>query len=235
MKNRYQLTPLKQPKLTTWITFAVFLLLEINAIGQVNSIFQAVEVNLDSDPDSVFVTVQTLPGYPGRIEISSLQDESNTQRVELYYRHCYPTSNLQSYDTSFAITTQFPYDLLLLTFLDTTIQQTSQPPVCVFAYDAIVPMDTLLLTADQILSTDESEFIQNAVGVFPNPAQSHVQLEIPETAQLLSVYLTDLTGRKIRYWEGQNSSLQIDFLPRGLYMLLIETSEGRAVKRVVKE
>jgi len=235
MKNRYQLTPLKQPKLTTWITFAVFLLLEINAIGQVNSTFLSVEVNLDSDPDSVFVSVLTYPGYPGRIEMSSLQDENNTQRVELYYKHCYPTSDIQTYDTSFAITTQFPYDLLLLTFLDTTIQQTSQPPVCVFAYDAIVPMDTLLLTADQILSTDESEFIQNAVGVFPNPAQSHVQLEIPETAQLLSVYLTDLTGRKIRYWEGQNSSLQIDFLPRGLYMLLIETSEGRAVKRVVKE
>ncbi|MFN2430817.1 MAG: T9SS type A sorting domain-containing protein [Cryomorphaceae bacterium] len=235
MKNPLPQSQLKIRKLCTWLTFAVFLLFEINAICQVNSIFQAVEVNLDSEPDSVFVTVQTLPGYPGRIEISSLQDESNTQRVELYYKHCYPTSNLQSYDTSFAIEAQFPYDLLLLTFLDTTIQQTSQPPVCVNIYDAIVPMDTLLLTADQILSTDESEFIQNAVGVFPNPAQSHVHLDIPETAQLLSVYLTDLTGRKIRAWKGQNTSLQLDFLPRGLYMLLIETSKGRAVKRIVKE
>ncbi len=235
MKNPLPQSQLKIRKLCTWLTFAVFLLLEVNAIGQVNSIFQAVEVNLDSEPDSVFVTVQTLPGYPGRIEISSLQDESNTQRVELYYKHCYPTSNLQSYDTSFAIEAQFPYDLLLLTFLDTTIQQTSEPPVCVFAYESIVPLDTLLLTADQILSTDESEFIQNAVGVFPNPTQGAVHLDIPETARLFSVNLTDLTGRRIRAWEGPKTSLQIEFLPPGIYMLLIKTSEGRAVKLIVKE
>ncbi|MFN2431019.1 MAG: T9SS type A sorting domain-containing protein, partial [Cryomorphaceae bacterium] len=229
MKNQLPQTHLNLCKLATWLTFAVFLLLEISAIGQVNSTFLSVEVNLDSDPDSVFVSVLTYPGYPGRIEISSLQDENNTQRVELYYKHCYPTSDIQTYDTSFAIATQFPYDLLLLTFLDTTIQQTSEPPVCVFAYESIVPLDTLLLTADQILSTDESEFIQNAVGVFPNPTQGAFHLDIPETARLLSVNLTDLTGRKIRAWEGQNTSLQIDFLPPGLYMLLIETSEGRAV------
>ncbi len=220
---------------TNWIAFAFLFMHTAGVNAQNVGSISSVEVNLDSDPDSVFVTVQTYPGYPGRIEISSLQDESNTQRVELYYKHCYPTSVIQSYDTSFAIEAQFPYDLLLLAFLDTTIQQTSQPPVCVFAYDAIVPMDTLLLTADQILSTDESEFIQNVVGVFPNPAQSHVHLDIPETARLLSVNLTDLSGRKIRNWEGQKTSLQIDFLPQGLYMLLIETSEGRAVKRIVKE
>ncbi|MFN2430818.1 MAG: hypothetical protein ABR574_12430, partial [Cryomorphaceae bacterium] len=154
-----------------WIAFAFLFMHTAGVNAQNVGSISSIEVNLDSDPDSVFVTVQTYPGYPGRIEISSLQDESNTQRVELYYKHCYPTSVIQSYDTSFAIEAQFPYDLLLLAFLDTTIQQTSQPPVCVFAYDAIVPMDTLLLTADQILSTDESEFIQNVVGVFPNPAQ----------------------------------------------------------------
>lgn len=235
MKNPLPQSQLKIRKLYTWLTFAVFLLPVINAIAQINSNFQAVEVNLDSDPDSVFVIVQTLPGYPGRIEISSLQDENNTQRVELYYEHCFPTSVYVWYDTSFAIVAQFPYDLLLLTFLDTTIQQQSEPPVCLYAYESILPLDTLLLTADQILSTEEPEFIQDAIGVFPNPVQSQVQLDIPETARLLSIYLTDLTGRRIRNWEGQTTSLQIDFLPPGLYLLLIETSQGRAVKRIVKE
>ncbi len=207
--------------------------------GLINSIegqsITILDINLDSEPDSFAVSVAGPAGYAGRIEITSLQDENNTQRVELYYQHCIVLDVIMSYDTVFAIEAEYPYNLLLLTFLDTT-SYSSEPPVCQIQYENIVPVDTLLLTAEQILSTRPPESDLDEIKVFPNPASNGwIKIEIPTSVNLTGVNLMDPTGKLIWKSRGPKSEFEIDFLPSGLYLLAIETNQGIAYRRFVKQ
>lgn len=77
--------------------------------------------------------------------------------------------------------------------------------------------------------------------IWPNPASSlfHFRFFL-RTAQLLSIQLYDLSGRRVMemnkayYTKGQHeSSLTIADLPNGIYFCRIMGSDGQAVRRVV--
>jgi len=70
--------------------FVYFIIMALGTFEGISQHIQSVEVHLESEPITISVSVQSLAGYQGRIEKSSLGDESNTQVVEMYYEHCIP-------------------------------------------------------------------------------------------------------------------------------------------------
>lgn len=114
-----------------------------------------------------------------------------------------------------------------------------------FAYAGGAPNVPLYYVDDvlyiQMPSTSVPEVPVTQVGVYPNPTQDIVTVEIPNASNAAVVSLVDVTGRAVM----QNRSLeqrtgfgrtQLDLtgLPEGLYFVRIQDGDTEVVRRVTK-
>ena len=76
---------------------------------------------------------------------------------------------------------------------------------------------------------------ESTMNVFPNPASE--QLNVTCGEEMRSIALFNPTGQRVRQMEPCGTEVQIPLsgLPRGLYLLKVETAGGSAVRKVVVE
>jgi hypothetical protein len=74
--------------------------------------------------------------------------------------------------------------------------------------------------------------------VYPNPARDLISIEGSNGANLLSYKIADLNGRIVKTKETINSTaaqINISDLQSGVYMMTINSDNGSAVKKIIKE
>ena len=76
---------------------------------------------------------------------------------------------------------------------------------------------------------------ETSLNVFPNPASEQLNVTCEEPMQSLALFNT--AGQRVRQMEPCGSEVQIPLssLPRGLYLLRVQTANGSAVRKVVVE
>jgi hypothetical protein len=82
------------------------------------------------------------------------------------------------------------------------------------------------------------EYLNGQVSLFPNPAQEVVNIETTGTLTNMAVTVYDAQGKAlIRSTVPTNGTKQLDVsaLPAGMYTVSIQSDQGMAVKRFVKE
>lgn len=107
----------------------------------------------------------------------------------------------------------------------------------------IVRLNTLTVNEGTGVGIAENS-IDNTISVFPNPVvdRIHVKAELKEASNV-SIRLMDLNGRLMNVNETFDGtpgtsvySLEIpSSVPSGVYQLLIETSEGKSLKKIFKQ
>lgn len=79
----------------------------------------------------------------------------------------------------------------------------------------------------------------DALSVYPNPAQTALTIDIPATETLEQVSLRTLTGAIVLkpdlHARQRTTHLDISSLPKGLYLLRVQTANGTAHRKVVKD
>lgn len=78
-----------------------------------------------------------------------------------------------------------------------------------------------------------NEIAQEKMKVYPNPTTGIVHLEITSSV-IKGIEITDLAGRKMPVNQYTASSIDISTFPAGVYMLSIETQQGKQTQRIVK-
>lgn len=76
------------------------------------------------------------------------------------------------------------------------------------------------------------------VNVYPNPASGLVHIALPARKGSLTASLLDVTGKELLHKTFRNeeeSVLNIEALPKGIYLLNLQTETGAAVKRLIKQ
>ena len=71
--------------------------------------------------------------------------------------------------------------------------------------------------------------------VYPSPAHSIIQVDMPPGDLLQSVALFDLNGRMVQQVTGlssQRTTLDVSQLPNGLYVVAAQTAQGTVVRKV---
>ncbi|MCG8331218.1 MAG: S8 family serine peptidase [Chitinophagales bacterium] len=108
------------------------------------------------------------------------------------------------------------------------------PDGCSNSTSATVVVDVNSNTTNQLE-------VESRINLFPNPTTGEVILQFDWPGnQRLDYYLIDMFGRKVSNiyttTSGQQTeSLSLGALPSGTYLLVVETEEGRAAKRIVKQ
>lgn len=77
-----------------------------------------------------------------------------------------------------------------------------------------------------------------AAKLFPNPTSGLLAIALPATKGNLTATLTDVTGKTcliITFETGEVTTLNLETLPKGIYVLQLQNEAGTTVKRVVKQ
>jgi hypothetical protein len=79
---------------------------------------------------------------------------------------------------------------------------------------------------------------ETAVNVYPNPAIDQIQIQITENKGAFTATVADVTGKTWltkTFQSGQENAVNIEALPKGVYLLQLQTENGTVVKRIVKQ
>lgn len=87
---------------------------------------------------------------------------------------------------------------------------------------------------------DPEDFID--ITLSPNPASDFIQLDFETESQYSAdIYITDVSGKLFAQWSQEpiggtvdRKTIDVGDLPAGMYMVVIETVEGRVVKRFIR-
>ena len=94
---------------------------------------------------------------------------------------------------------------------------------------------TSVATVGSNVSINDLE-LADAISVYPNPAADLLWVEFPEGAEVLSVAVIDLVGKKVQTQNvtgSRRASIDLSGLAGGVYHLSFYTAEKQATKKVV--
>jgi hypothetical protein len=69
--------------------------------------------------------------------------------------------------------------------------------------------------------------------VYPNPATTEIHITLKNNLQLLQVNLYNQLGQFIK--QSKSNIINISDLSKGLYLVEIETNQGKGIKKVMLE
>ncbi len=129
------------------------------------------------------------------------------------------------------------------TLSGTTMKFSGAGTVTVRAYQdgnaqfaAATPVDQ---TFKVLLVTEVEPLWSDAVKLYPNPARTTLTIELPGTETLESLSLRTLTGATVMQLpiraRQRSATVEVSQLPKGIYLLKIQTPTGTATKKVMKE
>jgi len=73
----------------------------------------------------------------------------------------------------------------------------------------------------------------NSFRVYPNPISDRINLEYESAVQLQHIQLSDISGKVIRTFAGNEKVLNMEGLANGVYFLRIKTRDGILTEKVV--
>jgi hypothetical protein len=189
--------------------------------------------------DSVSVTIGNptstvyIKGISPQMDLSSvtivaLNDLNNTQVINLYFKGCPLNQMVLPYDTTINLSVPFPFALEVNTMHDTS-------STCPYPAKPFV-VDTFYLDASQILGMGELHGKEEGIEIYPNPANSLIDVLAKFVVEIVSIY--SMEGKKMSDKVIGKSKFSIDLtdFSQGVYFLVLKTkSKGLITKRITKK
>ncbi|MGH2667429.1 T9SS type A sorting domain-containing protein [Flavobacterium sp.] len=92
------------------------------------------------------------------------------------------------------------------------------------------------VTVTEVLST--KDFLFSKIAVYPNPASDFIMISNTSNIEINEVNIVDVNGRTVKLFNpksDQDVKMNISDLTAGIYFMDINTSEGSATKKIVKQ
>ncbi len=76
--------------------------------------------------------------------------------------------------------------------------------------------------------------LQDQIRIYPNPGHDRIQLEKPAHIELLQVTIFDFLGKKVKSWNQEKSSYDVQDVSAGIYLIQLKTDQGTEILKWVK-
>lgn len=170
------------------------------------------------DPDFFLLTIEAV-----------LDDEISANKIEFYLADYRFADNSQDYIVSdwtyVDASTLGPADQLIFTLSSSDNNSAGMLTPAYFCLDNVITSDGTVNVNERSLSAEAK--------LYPNPAQQHLQVSVPESVFIEQFTITDMLGKVVQRG-SYNGLIQIEALPIGSYVLQMTTSAGMLSKRFVK-
>lgn len=92
--------------------------------------------------------------------------------------------------------------------------------------------ETYQVTVINTLGIDD--FTKDSFVIAPNPVGDVLHFQVPQSVQIESVTIIDITGKILLIKEAVNT-INLSALSQGIYFVKVATNKGTQIKRFVKE
>ncbi len=89
-----------------------------------------------------------------------------------------------------------------------------------------------LVTCPSVLSSDTFDS-QNIISLYPNPVSNQLNISTSSEIQKLAIY--DVTGKQVKYQEGNTNTIDVQELKSGFYLIEITIDGNKEIKKFLKQ
>ncbi|MDR0802873.1 T9SS type A sorting domain-containing protein [Fluviicola sp.] len=186
----------------------------------------SITVTIGSPTSTVYVKGIKPQMDLSNVTIVAMNDMNNTQVINLYFKGCPLNQMVLPYDTVINLTVPFPFALEVNTFHDTSAN-------CPYPEIPLL-VDTFHLYAAQILGIEELLDKEEGVNIYPNPANSLIDVFTQFEVEAVSIY--SMEGKKLSdKLVGKNKFIidLTDFAQGGYYLILKTKSNSLITKKII--
>jgi hypothetical protein len=83
-----------------------------------------------------------------------------------------------------------------------------------------------------VLSSEEFDS-NNTFSIYPNPVSNQLNISTPFEIQKLVIY--DVTGKQVKYQEGNTTAIDVQDLKSGFYLLEVTINDKKEVSKFIKQ
>jgi sugar lactone lactonase YvrE len=80
-----------------------------------------------------------------------------------------------------------------------------------------------------------NDFSRNTMGVYPNPVQNILNISLENNSEIQKVVIYDVTGKQVKLQEGNTTSIFVEDLKSGFYLLEVTIDGKKEVKKFIKQ
>jgi len=104
-----------------------------------------------------------------------------------------------------------------------------------FLYAGTYGRSVYKIDLSEIILSNQQEFFSESTVVYPNPANTIVNVRLPEGISGAAIRLLDAMGRVVRSetFSEENIQLNISGLPMGIYFLNIDYGRFKVTKKLI--
>ena len=84
-----------------------------------------------------------------------------------------------------------------------------------------------------VTNTEDPNGLSDEIYVYPNPTTGVINIDISDQVEMVDISLTDLLGRTIQTYLGNQKTLDVSNFPRGAYFLKLNTKNQSISKKIV--
>ena len=89
---------------------------------------------------------------------------------------------------------------------------------------------------DYVLNTNDFSINPaKGIAVYPNPFKNNFSFKLPEGESIKSLTIFDFLGKKVFSSNEFDENTSFNFLPKGIYILNLETNKKKYVEKIIKE
>ena len=79
-----------------------------------------------------------------------------------------------------------------------------------------------------------NDFSRNTIGVYPNPVAAILNISLENTSEIQKLVIYDVTGKQVKLQEGNTTSIFVEDLKSGFYLLEVTIDGKKEVKKFIK-
>ena len=73
------------------------------------------------------------------------------------------------------------------------------------------------------------------LSIYPNPVKNTLNISFKDNSEIQKVVIYDLTGKQVKYQEGNTNLIEVEDLKSGFYLLEITINDKKEVKKFIKK
>lgn len=135
------------------------------------------------------------------------------------------------------VTIEVPFEDATVIVTTPTFNEVDSPVERPISLEASPLIRMTLFDYCSLTRVSDYDPLLNAISIYPNPAQSIVQ--ITADVQIDGITIYNSIGKMVKYFtpqdKGYSTTINLSDLPAGMYLVTIETAKGVTNKRLVKE
>lgn len=163
------------------------------------------------------------------VSITSITHEiSDTFKIKLFFKVCAGLTVIIPFDTIIAFNNNWPAaptHLQALSILDTTTTDLNCGPVITF--DTLYTYNVTWPSLNIDNHNSKPKF-----NIYPNPTSNFITIEIADTEQILAIELLDYAGKRSKSFNPNSTSVNLNDLAPGVYLLQITTTQGKYCEQI---